>query len=70
MTTGNISGQPISTYVYEINDKGISKTFVQYNSILDASSMEKRGRGTLALYLDTNVAFKNILYYSKPIVDF
>lgn len=37
-TQGKISGQAIPTYVYEINNKGINKTFVKYNSITEASS--------------------------------
>ena len=69
-TEGNISGQAIPAYVYEINDKGISKTFVKYNSITEASYKEKRARGILGIYLDTNVPFRNKLYISKPITDF
>ena len=69
-TEGNISGQAIPAYVYEINDKGISKTFVKYNSITEDSYNEKRARGTLGIYLDTNVPFRNKLYFSKPITDF
>lgn len=86
-TQGNIIGQSIPTYVYDVNENGISKTFVKYNSITEASSsppggrgtsfprgeassIEKRARGTLGLYLDTNVPFKNKLYLSQPILDF
>jgi hypothetical protein len=69
-TQENIIGQAIPIYVYDISDKGISKTFVKYKSITEASSLEKRARGTLGLYLDTNIPFKNKLYFSKPILDF
>ena len=69
-TQGNLLGQSIPTYVYDVNENGISKTFVKYNSITEASSIEKRARGTLGLYLDTNVPFKNKLYLSQPILDF
>ena len=53
--------------VYEINSKGIKKTFLKYNSITEVSFNEKRARGTLGIYIDTNVPFRNKLYYSKPI---
>ena len=69
-TEGKINSQGIPVYVYEINNEGINKNFVKYNSITEASSNEKRARGTLGVYLDTNVPFRNKLYYSKPIIDF
>jgi hypothetical protein len=70
-TLGNTIGQAIPTYVYDLNEKGISKTFVKYSSITEASSrVSPRARGTLGLYLDTNVPFKDKLYFSQPILDF
>lgn len=69
-TSDKVTGQPLPTFVYEINSKGIKKTFLKYNSITEASFNEKRARGTLGIYIDTNVPFRNKLYYSKPIKDF
>lgn len=69
-TQDHVSGQAIPTYVYGINNKGISKTFVKYNSITEASSNEKVARGTLGIFRDTNVPFRDKLYFSKPIIDF
>lgn len=65
-----ISGQSIPVYAYEINDKYINKTCVKYNSITEASSNEKIARGTLAMFRDTNVPFRDKLYFTKPIKDF
>lgn len=66
----HVSGQAIPTYVYGINNKGISKTFVKYNSLTEASSNEKVARGTVGTFRDTNVPFRDKLYFSKPIIDF
>lgn len=49
-TQDNIIGQAIPIYVYDISDKGISKTFVKYKSITEASSLEKRARGTRIVF--------------------
>ena len=35
-----------------------------------SSRVSPRARGTLGLYLDTNVPFKDKLYFSQPILDF
>lgn len=61
-----ISGQSVSIYVYNINDK----IYVKYSSITKASINEKIARGTLAIFRDTNVPFRNKLYYTIPIKDF
>lgn len=65
-----VSGQSIPVYVYEVYDTHINKTCVKYNSITEASSGEKIARGTLGVFRDTNVPFRNKLYYSKPIINF
>jgi len=70
-TLGNhISGQSIPIYVYNINDKHINETYVKYSSITEASKGEKIARGTLAMFRDTNVPFRNKLYFTKPIKNF
>lgn len=65
-----VSGQSIPVYVYEVYDTHINKTCVKYNSITEASIGEKIARGTLGVFRDTNVPFRNKLYYSKPIINF
>jgi hypothetical protein len=65
----SINGKAIPIFVYTINNKAISKNFVKYKSITETSFNEKRARGTIGLYLDTNIPFRNKIYYSKPLVD-
>jgi hypothetical protein len=65
-----VSSQPISVYMYKVYETYIDKICVKYRSITEASSSEKIARGTLGLFRDTNVPFRNNIYYSKPIIDF
>jgi hypothetical protein len=65
-----VSGQPIPVYMYEVYETYIDEICVKYSSITEASSCEKIARGTLGMFRDTNVPFRNKLYYSKPIIDF
>uniref|UniRef100_UPI002000D988 hypothetical protein n=1 Tax=Exserohilum turcicum TaxID=93612 RepID=UPI002000D988 len=65
-----VSGQPIPVYMYEVYETYIDEVCVKYSSITEASSSEKIARGTLGMFRDTNVPFRNKLYYSKPIIDF
>ena len=65
-----VSGQPIPVYMYEVYETYIDEICVKYSSITEASSSEKIARGTLGMFRDTNVPFRNKLYYSKPIIDF
>jgi len=65
-----ISGQPIPVYMYEVYETYIDKICVKYSSITEASRSEKIARGTLGMFRDTNVPFRNKLYYSKPIINF
>ncbi|PQE31509.1 hypothetical protein CJF32_00010517 [Rutstroemia sp. NJR-2017a WRK4] len=63
------NGKAIPVYVYDINDKCIDINYVKYDSITKASHLERVAGGTLAVYINTNVPFRNKLYYSKPIID-
>lgn len=63
------NGKAIPVYVYDINDKHIDINHIKYDSITKASHLEKVAGGTLAIFLNTNVPFRNKLYYSKPILD-
>lgn len=65
-----VSGQPIPVYMYEVYETYINEICLKYSSITEASSSEKIARGTLEMFRDTNVPFRNKLYYSKPIIDF
>ena len=56
--------------MYKVYETYIDKIYVKYRSITEASSSEKIARGTLGLFRDTNVPFRNKLYYSKPIIYF
>jgi group I intron endonuclease len=65
------SNQPIPIYTYTLcKDKGIIPTYVKYNSISEASKMERIAYGTVLLFRDTNVPFRGKLYFTKPIIDF
>jgi hypothetical protein len=65
------SNQPIPIFTYTLcKDKGINPTYIKYNSIGEASRKEKIAYGTVLLFRDTNVPFRNKLYYTKPIIDF
>jgi group I intron endonuclease len=66
-----ISNKPITIFVYSFNeDKGINPIYDQYNSMAEASKIEKIAYNTLLLFRDTNVPFRGKLYYTKSIIDF
>lgn len=66
-----ISNKPITIFVYSFNeDKGINSIYDKYNSMAEASKIEKIAYNTLLLFRDTNVPFRGKLYYTKPIIDF
>ena len=65
------SNQPIPIFTYSLcKDKGIIPTYIKYSSIGEASTKEKIAYGTVLLFRDTNVPFRDKLYYTKPIIDF
>ena len=66
-----ISNKPITIFVYSFNeDKGINSIYDKYNSMAEASKIEKIDYNTLLLFRDTNVPFRGKLYYTKAIIDF
>ena len=65
------SNQPIPIFTYSLcENKGIIPTYIKYSSISEASLKEKIAYGTVLLFRDTNVPFRNKLYFTRPIVDF
>jgi len=68
------SNQPIPIYTYSLHKQGdceaIIPTYIKYNSIGEASKMERIAYGTVLLFRDTNLPFRGKLYFTKPIIDF
>nr|NP_074959.1 orf699 [Podospora anserina] len=68
------SNQPITIYTYSLHKQGdheaINPAYIKYNSIGEASKMEKIAYGTILLFRDTNLPFRGKLYFTKPIIDF
>ena len=65
------SNQPIPIFTYSLcKDKRIIPTYIKYSSIGEASTKEKIAYGTVLLFRDTNVPFRDKLYYTKTIIDF
>lgn len=65
------SNKPITMFVYSFNeDQSINSIFDKYNSIAEASKIEKIAYNTVLLFRDTNVPFRGRLYYTKAIIDF
>ena len=56
-------------YVYEIMSNHINHKYAKYKSIIEASQLQKVVRGTISIYIDTDVPFRGKLYNSKPIID-
>lgn len=70
-TNTQISNKPITIFVYSFDeDKGINSIYDKYNSMAEASKIEKIAYNTLLLFRDTNVPFRGKLYYTKTIIDF
>ena len=65
-----IPKQPIPLYVYDIDDKGINKTFVLFRSMTDASRSLDINIASLNMYRNTNVPFRGKLIYTEPLIDF
>lgn len=57
-------------YVYEIKNDHINIKYDKHSSITETSSIQKIARGTISLYIDTNIQFRGKLYYTKPIFNF
>ena len=48
----------------------IEKTYEKYFSLSEASKATGRDRGTIRIFLDTNVPIKGYLFFTRPILDF
>ena len=62
-------GKAIPVYVYIIYEKYIDENYIKYDSITKASCNEKLATNTLSMFIDTNVEFRNKLYYSNVITN-
>jgi hypothetical protein len=63
------NGKAKEVYVYIILNDKIDTNYNKYKSILETSQVEKIARGTISLYIDTNIPFRSKLYYSKPLLN-
>ena len=65
------SNKPIAIFAYSFNeDQSVNSIYDKYNSIAEASKIEKIAYNTILLFRDTNVPFIGKLYYTKAIIDF
>ena len=64
-----VRGKSKEVYVYEITSNYINQKYAKYKSIIEASQLQKIARGTISIYIDTNIPFRGKLYNSKPIID-
>lgn len=64
-----VSGKSKEVYVYNILKDHLDSNYYKYKSIIETSQGQKIARGTISLYMDTNIPFKNKLYYSNPILN-
>lgn len=70
VTSKDKSSDSISVWAYKYLNTHIEKTFDVYSSLSKACDCIGAGRATIQKYLDTNVPYKGLLYYSKPLVEF
>lgn len=63
------NGKAKEVYVYTILKDHIDNNFTKYKSIVETNKNQNIARGTISLYIDTNVPFRGKLYYSKPITN-
>lgn len=64
------NNQPVSVFVYCIDENSINPKYVKYNSMAEVIKKEEISYNTLLLFRDTNVPFRNKLYLTRPIIDF
>ena len=60
----------IPHYVYDIDDKGINKNYVLYQSLKDASISLDINVASLNHYRNTDIPFRGKLFYTQPLVYF
>ena len=64
------STKNIPLYVYNIDDKGISKEFVMFNSMRETSATLGINMASINQYRNTSVPYRGRLFYTDPIKDF
>lgn len=64
------STKKIPVYAYDIDDRGINKTFEFFNSMSEAVISLGINITSMKHYRDTSIPYKGKLLYSNPIVDF
>jgi len=69
-TVLNRNKTSISIYAYKYTNSHIDKIFVQYASVNSATKATNIARESIRMYLNTNVPYKGLLFYSKAIENF
>ena len=64
------STKNIPLYVYNIDDKGISKEFVLFNSMKETSTTLGINMASINQYRNTSVPYRGRLFYTDPIKNF
>jgi hypothetical protein len=64
------SSKNIPIYVYNIDDKGIDRSYELFNSIMKASLALGINIASISYYRNTSIPYKGKLFYTDPIVDF
>lgn len=65
-----LSTKNIPLYVYNIDDKGISKEFVMFNSMIETSVTLGINIASIHLYRNISVPYRGRFFYTEPIQDF
>lgn len=65
----HVNGKAKEVYVYNILKDHIESNYNKYKSIVEASKGQKIARGTISMYMDTNIPFRGKLYYNQPILN-
>lgn len=60
----------ISVYLYRLTDTHIESRYENYNSINSLSLKIKVSKATIKMYLNTNVPYKSLLFYTNPLENF
>lgn len=60
----------ISIYVYKYSDTFIDNTPENWNSVYKASKKTGISRASINMYLNTNVPYRGLLFYTNPIQNF
>lgn len=63
------NGKAKEVYVYNILKDKIDSKYSKYKSIIQTNKNLEIARGTISLYMDTNIPFIGKLYYSQPILN-